>query len=514
MAGRLPLTLTPHPGESMSSHLGRLAYCYRMGARDLGAHLGLTVKGQSWGTATWAIALKPETAQRLGEQLNLEPADVGAMTLHGQTGGQLRFTPEAITAADPSIAAGPHHGQKLRRLLNQVGLAHYTSTPGCALCLDETPDVWLLDWRLPWVLTCPIHHVLLETAPTLIRGRGPNQQPVDGRWLAPAQRVLHSLSHGPSGRVFMADMAATAETLLAFECFDEVLDLGPGRTEAVAVWRASSRRQFDVFKLPPPAALSAAMPAATRAARDAAAGRRTRAHELIFKNRAATAHLEHTLRRFHDDGTLSPTLGLAARASDRTRQRLCPSIQTKTSPWESFPQILPMRIFAGDLSDLMYPLSLLAGQRLAAIGSAIHNGATSPREASELLGLDDRGHHGWYSLVGRLQREGREEQFWQAITDVADVLTREGVNYPQRRNTALNDDVRRQVQRHAGDGVDQVVSNQWLWEYWAAAHPYPAVVGSTRRRNRLALAVDELDKVQGHQLHRFLTPHSRVRVAS
>ena len=442
MTGQLPLTLTPHPGESLSSHLGRLAYCYRMDTRDLGTHLGLRVKGQTWGTATWAIALRSQTAQRLGEQLNLEPSDVRRMTLQGQRGSQLRFSPEAVTAADPSTAAGPHHGQTLRRLLNRAGLAHYTSTQGCRRCLGETPGVWLLEWRLPWSLTCPIHHILLEPGPTLIPGRVA-APPVDGRWLVPVQRVLHNRSRGPSGRLFMADMAATAETLLAYECFDDLLELGPGRTEAVAQWRASSRHQFDVFKLPPAAALSAALPAATRAARDAASGRRTELHERILMNRGTATHLGHTLRRLHDDDAASPTLQLVARASDRSRLRLSPSFTRKTTPWQSFPQILPMRIFVGDLSDLMYPLTLLDGQRLAAIGSAIHNGATSPGDASALLGLDDGGHQGWYSLIGRLQREGRQEQLWEAIRHAADQLTHEGVDYPQRRNTAQRADLRR-----------------------------------------------------------------------
>lgn len=142
---RLPITVTPEPGEALDSWLE--AYARRLSVTN---HVFLSF-----------IGLGGANPASMVQQLTREQADV----LHQVSG----VSGQALTA----MTLQPFEGLTVHFRASRRGLArppawrfHGSSSRYCPMCLAQTAGRWPLAWRQPWSFACTVHRcLLLERCP-------------------------------------------------------------------------------------------------------------------------------------------------------------------------------------------------------------------------------------------------------------------------------------------------------------------------------------------------------------
>jgi hypothetical protein len=138
---RLPITVTPLPGEALESWIA--AYARRLHATGSGliAHLGL----ESSRIPHMALRLHDHEAAALERATGVSGQALAAMTLQPHDGLAIAITPgrRALAARFPA---------------GRFGNAR---TRYCPQCLARDDGRGPVTWRLPWSFACPLHQVLL-----------------------------------------------------------------------------------------------------------------------------------------------------------------------------------------------------------------------------------------------------------------------------------------------------------------------------------------------------------------
>lgn len=155
---RIPIRLTPLPGEALDSYLETYAERLHVRLSDIFDLAGLTAQ-RSHRTRVvnnhkpWMFSPDPAELDALSAVTGLPPDRLTEMTLARYAGTGLA----AVDAATGSIRSGRWWRQML-------------TSRFCPCCLAEAGGRWLLAWRLPWSFACTRHQVLLaDLCPTCQR---------------------------------------------------------------------------------------------------------------------------------------------------------------------------------------------------------------------------------------------------------------------------------------------------------------------------------------------------------
>lgn len=140
---RIPMRLTPVPGESLDSWL--IAYAHRLDApiADLLAQSGVDLR--TFGTEPRMLARGPSAAA-------LER--VAHVTGHSRE--ELEQTFNGLRRYEAGLRSANVSGRSFLP-------ATMRSSRFCPACLADNEGRWQVSWRLPWVVACPNHRVLLAT---------------------------------------------------------------------------------------------------------------------------------------------------------------------------------------------------------------------------------------------------------------------------------------------------------------------------------------------------------------
>ena len=148
MTGRLPVTITPHPGQALDCYLEHLAAANGMTTAALTTALG----GRAVTPVVGLLAPSRLVTRRLTELTGLRPAHLRATTIVAYGGGR----PLDLTGLDPD------HPDTYR-VLAARGWMPGQGTQICPDCL-ATAGVWQLAWRLATTTVCPVHRRYLTAS--------------------------------------------------------------------------------------------------------------------------------------------------------------------------------------------------------------------------------------------------------------------------------------------------------------------------------------------------------------
>ena len=164
-ASRWPLHPAPVEGEALSSWLHRVAACYRMDVRDLLDHdLG---HGQVDDADTMP---SPSLLTVLSQRSGIEMDRLRCMSFAGWVPWLLDGLDDRIPAALATYLFQfsvllPSHTRKKRSITRwRAWLPNQPIHRACPVCLNDTTDqALLLAWKLPLMLSCPLHGCWLES---------------------------------------------------------------------------------------------------------------------------------------------------------------------------------------------------------------------------------------------------------------------------------------------------------------------------------------------------------------
>jgi len=165
LAPRWPLHPTPKEGEALSSWLNRVAICYQMDILDLLEHdLG---HGQIDDLDT-APPLSLLTA--LSRRSGIELDRLRCMSIAGWVPWLLDSLDDRVPAALETYAFQfsvllPRRNRKTRSITSwRAWLPSQPNRRACPLCLNDPENqAVLLAWKLPLMLSCPVHGCWLES---------------------------------------------------------------------------------------------------------------------------------------------------------------------------------------------------------------------------------------------------------------------------------------------------------------------------------------------------------------
>lgn len=155
---RLPIRVSPVPGEALDSWFDALAYRLHVPVADLLPTLGLPRAVRPGADraldipADWTILLRPAEAARIAAATTVPADTITAMTL---------------AAYDQRAVLIDHATRRvnIRSLWGRGAGSRY-----CPDCLADTGGRWQLRWRLNWSFACLTHHRLLaDTCPACDR---------------------------------------------------------------------------------------------------------------------------------------------------------------------------------------------------------------------------------------------------------------------------------------------------------------------------------------------------------
>ena len=445
----LPIRVEPYEDEPWSNYLDRIASRLAATRQTIRRALGIN-HGRGASAVDWGLAMATPTRDRCARRLNLEPSAVEAMQMQRFAGRVLDFPPDSVAALDPVL--DPATGSRRGALARAGWMYARPASRACPECLREQPDRWYLSWRLPWHLHCSTHGLLIT--PT---GEGPETLAADSECLT-AERALLTRAYAaePSRESldYVADVCAVADSLIAVRL---------GRP----AWHTA-----------PPSLLRLVLVDAVQVAE----GTSDRAEQVLAELRRHEAgyhHVPRALRRFLRPG------------ADGSRSRLMSS--TGSTQWSVFPpsalhgpallgsasprspipprwlpQQMPMEVFAGELSDLLYPQELRDGRHAAALGCLMLTSGCTLLEAIEAQGNFWRCNaRRFQDPLHRLESQGREEQFWRACGDAMSALERSGIDYDRRlmsaKDPTFHDELRTECWVPYRGGMLQ----RWLVQEWA-----------------------------------------------
>lgn len=150
---RLPRSLAPQRGETLSGYLLNLAYRLDYRPIDLAHRIGLEHTATAGSIDTrFAVALPEEVAARFAHASNLTAREAARLTL-------ARWDGLLFDSSAPGKAA---------RTVQGNGWFVPTLTRACPRCLATTDDAapervtWQAAWKTPWAVACTRHGVLLQ----------------------------------------------------------------------------------------------------------------------------------------------------------------------------------------------------------------------------------------------------------------------------------------------------------------------------------------------------------------
>lgn len=146
----LPLRVTPQPGEAWHGYLTRTAAHYDSTVAVLADRIGLRRKGR-W-PGYHGVLLDAHTGSTTAEELNLGATQVQQMQLASLD--QSAFDLSGLDTAQRFRMAAT------QRVTNQAWV-FLSGGRYCPACL-RADGVWRLEWRIPWITTCPLHNRWLE----------------------------------------------------------------------------------------------------------------------------------------------------------------------------------------------------------------------------------------------------------------------------------------------------------------------------------------------------------------
>ncbi|MFF2505940.1 TniQ family protein [Streptomyces sp. NPDC058067] len=137
---RIPLWVSPTPGEALDSWLEAYAYRLKTNTLDFVDYLGL--RGAS--PQKMVRRLTGHERDVLARRTGLSTEALTAMTLEPYDSSVVRIHPVS------------------RRMLYPPAWRHYsTASRYCPACLEEDRGRWQLPWRLSWTFACTRHQLLL-----------------------------------------------------------------------------------------------------------------------------------------------------------------------------------------------------------------------------------------------------------------------------------------------------------------------------------------------------------------
>ena len=161
---RWPLHPAPKEGEALSSWLHRIASCYQMDLHDLLKHDLVYDQANDLDTAP-PMSLLTLLAQRSGVDLD----QLRCLSFAGWVPWLLDSLDDQIPAALETYAFQlsvllPRHRRKRRSLKSwRAWLSGQPIRRACPLCLNDSADqAVLIMWKLPLMLSCPLHGCWLE----------------------------------------------------------------------------------------------------------------------------------------------------------------------------------------------------------------------------------------------------------------------------------------------------------------------------------------------------------------
>lgn len=146
----LPLRCTPAAGESFGSYLDRLSALYETPLATILSSVGLVSAPGDPVIPGWGVAMSDEQFNDFATATRLPSESVSAMLLKAFDGTFLD-----LTDVDPGRA------MTVRRAAVREW-ARVNGSRFCPHCLSETPQAWLMRWKLNWSFACAKHGALLR----------------------------------------------------------------------------------------------------------------------------------------------------------------------------------------------------------------------------------------------------------------------------------------------------------------------------------------------------------------
>ncbi|GAB2472328.1 TniQ family protein [Jatrophihabitans fulvus] len=454
---RLPVILDPLPDEPWSNYLDRLAADLSVDTRTLRVHLGMPPS--RYGELSYreyGIAMTLTTTSQVAAATGLDRQTIANMQLQRFNHTLLRMDDDLVASVDPLAQPGRSNAGGLR--LQQAGAAHFhPSTHACPACLALCPHRWQLSWRIRWHVVCPEHGLLVDEVGL------PPTTPADVDGVLAAQNRIMRLARGASDSSGRSTWSIVNDTAAAIE-----IQLFPRTPPARRGENVPTPRQLSEL-------LPEALAWAVRSARTSPeVGRSLRPNSAWASNAAALV----VRRRLDDDSAVRAAIENATRGPEKRRMRpsfqYVPSAPSRTTTERAqlnfaakVPQLMPMCLFSGRLSDLLYPMSLSSGRNVASIAVVIAGVEVSPLRAAELLKLPPNSAQRLISAFATARERGSDEDLWNAIREAGRSLQDASTDYGYRRR-AVQDPATLRTLQHTLDIPHPFQSlRRWLLEWWA-----------------------------------------------
>lgn len=488
----LPVRVAPHDDEAWNGYLDRVAATHRMRPAELGKYLGLREEGMHrWSHRDSGITLTAKSREVFAIALNLTEDEVRRTQLQRFNGRLLDLPDTTITALDP-LASNPP-GRPWLFLRGRGWLRWRPKTHGCRDCLSVDPSHWKLSWRVPWTLFCPLHACLIDD----LRAEPVTIRSTDAQLAAQAR---------------MLDIAYAVEPGRADELFGYAFEVGAAVDLLVRHQNSSFHLNALADVRPSARAVANVLPDALALVDDVRAGAQSELMPVLF---ADAEHQQRACTVFKRHGVpTSSRLSLVAgmyRLSDDPRPWRSWRVSTDCAPRLSdrvaaripdcVPQMLPMDLFAGDLSDLLYPLPIEHGRTVAAVACVLVCGRPTLGDAVAALVLPHACRRPIYAELARLHAHGRETAFFAAAVDAATELARRNIDWAARRwpTHGAPHPLVVPMLKDLGEIAHPRVLRQWIHEVWAAGH-WDSWLPTAQARMRRRRFVEELDECHHDEL--------------
>ena len=173
-----------------------------------------------------------------------------------------------------------------------------------------------------------------------------------------------------------------------------------------------------------------------------------------------------------------------------------------------------MKVFAGELSDLLYPQELRDGRHVATLGCLMLASGCTLLEAIEALGNFWRCNaRRFQDPLHRLESQGREELFWRACVDAMSALERSGIDYDTRRTMAKDPTFHDELRTECWVPYRGRMLQRWLVQEWACGRLLAHEQNTVEQRAFDRLDADDADillAAAGRVLERRLSGAAEV----
>lgn len=155
----LPIRPEPHPDESFSSYVDRLAASCNVRLLTLLARTGVIDQDHSAKSslmAGYGVSLSPQKLRAFSRAARLPEERVSEMLMTSYKGLACDF--RNIGDLSDSLAV---------RIAARSNWAYFVGSHACPSCLKESGGAWKLAWKLPWSFACTRHrNLLIDSCPS------------------------------------------------------------------------------------------------------------------------------------------------------------------------------------------------------------------------------------------------------------------------------------------------------------------------------------------------------------